>query len=80
MIYTSASFWNSALGGTREFLKYPLWVAHYTQKSTPDIPSGFTDYKLWQYSEKGTNPGIKGYVDTNRFNGTSEDLQSLAGL
>jgi lysozyme len=57
-----------------------LWVAHYTEKPTPNIPSGFTDYTLWQYSESGAIAGINGNVDMNKFNGTLADLQSLAGV
>jgi lysozyme len=81
VIYTRESFWDTGLGDTRgEFAQYPLWVAHYTEKPAPNIPSGFTDYTLWQYSESRTIAGVDGNVDMNRFNGALADLQSLAGL
>ena len=31
-IYTSASQWNPITGGTSQFVKYPLWYAHYDYK------------------------------------------------
>jgi lysozyme len=81
IIYTSASFWNSKVSGTSRFADYPLWVAHYTFKPNPNIPNGFEDYTIWQFTELGTIDGIDdNNVDLNRFNGTLEDLRKLAGL
>jgi lysozyme len=80
VIYTSASFWNTALGGTAVFSGYPLWVAEYTGNPVPRIPKGFSDYVFWQYSESGSVRGISGNVDTDWFNGTADDLNRLAGL
>jgi len=80
MIYTSASFWNAALGGTSTFAGYPLWVAHYTSKPAPNIPTGFTDFLFWQYSESGSVPGITGDVDTDWFKGSATDLNQLANV
>ncbi len=37
-----------------------LWVAQYSSTNTFGRP-----YSMWQYSEKGIVPGIKGYVDLN---------------
>lgn len=53
--------------------KYPwsnhlLHVAHYTKASQPYIPKGWDDWDLWQYTNKGRIPGIKGNVDFNRLN------------
>lgn len=40
---------------------YPLWVADYRSSL------GYTgDYHIWQYTSKGTVPGISGAVDLNR--------------
>jgi len=50
------------------------WVAKYG-----DTPPAH--YAVWQYSEKGTVPGIEGSgVDLDRFEGTFEELQALAGV
>ena len=37
-----------------------LWVAQYSSTNTFGKP-----YSIWQYSEKGSVPGISGYVDLN---------------
>lgn len=79
MIYTAASFWNTALGGTSAFAAYPLWVAHYTSNPAPNIPKGFADYLL-QYSESGSVPGISGHADVDWFKGSTADLNQLAGV
>lgn len=81
IIYTSASFWNAKLNGTTQFVTHLLWVAHYTFKPKPIIPTGFAKYTIWQFSEKGTVNGINSLsVDLDRFNGTLDDLKKLAGL
>jgi lysozyme len=80
VIYTSASFWNTALGGTDAFANNPLWVAHYTSNPSPNIPSGFSDHVFWQYSKSGSVPGIAGDVDMDWFKGSLADLNQLAGL
>jgi lysozyme len=69
IIYTSASFWNTALGGTAAFAGYPLWVAEYTSNPSPNIPAGFSNYAFWQYSQSGSVPGIAGNVDMTGFRG-----------
>jgi lysozyme len=79
LIYTSASLWNTNVG-SKSFAKYPLWVAHYTSKSAPNLPIGFSDYSFWQYSESGNVGGVTGSVDLDRFNGTVDDLKRLAGV
>jgi lysozyme len=80
VIYTSPSFWNTALAGTTAFAGYPLWVAEYTSNPEPKIPPGFSDYVFWQYSQTGSVPGILGSVDQDWFNGSIDDLNQLAGL
>jgi lysozyme len=78
IIYTAAGFWNSALGGTTSFAAYPLWVAEYTGNSSPLLPTGFSDYVFWQYSESGSVPGIAGNSDLDQFNGSLAALNQLA--
>ena len=81
LIYTSATFWNANLGGTAEFSDCPLWVAHYTFNPQPNIPTGFARYAIWQFSEIGTVAGVSGNnVDLDRFNGSENDLRTLAGF
>lgn len=71
MIYTNASFWNAHLNN--QFGGYPLWIAHYDVAS-PKIPTGWTEWNFWQYSQTGKVQGISGNVDTDWYNGTYADL------
>jgi|HubBroStandDraft_1064217.scaffolds.fasta_scaffold25997_3 lysozyme len=80
IIYTSASFWNTSLGGTAAFAGYPLWVAEYTSNPSPNVPAGFSNYVFWQYSQSGSVPGITGNVDMDWFQGSPADLNQLAGM
>ena len=80
ILYTYASFWSQTLRGSSRFSGYHLWVAHYTFKATPTVPSGFDDYLFWQFSEQGKMDGIEGNVDLDRFNGSLEELTTLAWL
>jgi len=53
---------------------YKRWIASYG--STPP-----NNYAIWQYSEKGTIPGITpGSLDLDQFNGTVSDLKALVGM
>lgn len=75
MIYTSASWWGQCVGSTA-FGAYPLWVASYTE--TPAVPTGWSTWDLWQYSDKTTVPGITGEVDGNYVRGGEAALAALA--
>jgi len=65
-----------ALGGKpdEEISSYLLWLAQYS--SSPDLPVGFDDYWLWQFSEQGSIPGIDPPVDLNAYQGTIESLRA----
>lgn len=82
IIYTAASFWNenvaSALPDPAWAQKYPLWIAHYTGAPQPSLPRSWGTWTFWQYSDKGSLPGITSRVNLNRFNGTIEQLQTFA--
>lgn len=69
LVYTGAWWWNPRWGkalslGVASTIPYPLWIASYTQE--PIIPSGWGDWKVWQFSDRGSVPGIAGGVDMNR--------------
>lgn len=51
--------------------KYPLWLANYQScdKQNPPSAAPWTGMVAWQYSEKGSVPGITGNVDTNYMYG-----------
>jgi len=76
IIYTSPTFWDSL--GTSAFGRYPLWVAEYGVTS-PKLPPGWASWTFWQFSESGAVAGISGSVDLNVFQGTSAELEALAG-
>ena len=79
--YTNPSFWRDYMGNSQAFTDYPLWIAHYTANSRPDVPAnnwGGNGYTIWQHTESGTVAGVKGNVDRNRFNGSFDKLVALA--
>ena len=81
MIYTSPAFWKKYMGDSRALADAgykTLWVAHWNVAS-PIVPAsnwGGRGWTFWQYSDQGTVPGISGFVDLDRFNGT--DLMTQA--
>jgi GH25 family lysozyme M1 (1,4-beta-N-acetylmuramidase) len=77
IIYTGPSFWESQMGNTTAFRSYPLWIAHYST-SSPRVPGGWSRWTFWQKSQTGRVDGISGAVDINRFNGTRQQLATLA--
>ena len=57
-----------------ELAQHLLWLAHYTS-GTPTWPKAtWRDWWLWQWTDKGTVPGINGNADCNRYASTEEDL------
>ena len=51
---------------------YPLWFANYVRGDDPGVPTReprlptiWTTYSLWQFTEKGRVKGIKTSVDLN---------------
>jgi len=52
--------------------KYRLWLAQYG--SVAQLPPGWTNYWLWQYTDKGAVPGIDPPTDLNQFWGTRDQL------
>ena len=90
MIYTSPGFWTSYLpqpvlsqnrilrSGVEWATAYPLWLAHYTTGWLMQVHP-WAGWTFWQYSSSGRISGIATRVDLNLFNGTWEDLASLAG-
>lgn len=66
IIYTGPSFANS-LKLPEKFARYPLWIAHYTNKPQPIIPSPWKSYAYWQFTDAGHLAGYpeKGF-DMNK--------------
>jgi lysozyme len=81
MIYTGGWFWNpiaEALGQAPAWTDaYPIWVAHYANALQPSLPTGWSRWTIWQYTDQGKVDGVFGGnppVDVNRFNGSMQDL------
>jgi lysozyme len=72
ILYTYVTFYTSYLKS--EFDEYPLWIAHYLEKTRPRINRPWI---LWQHNERGRVNGIKSRVDFNVFNGDSSDFRDL---
>lgn len=61
MIYTNAKRFTTVLH-LEKLEAYDKWLADY--REAPDYPYAF---KMWQFTEKGTVPGISGNVDIDLF-------------
>lgn len=72
ILYTGYKFKTSYLN-TKDFERYPYWIAHYYVDSLTYNGS----WHFWQHTDAGKVKGIKGYVDVNVFNGTYEDMMKL---
>ena len=75
MIYTTQSFWQTAMGDTSWFVKNGyrvLWIAHWDATS-PRVPAdkwGGESWSIWQFSDCGRVPGIPSRcVDLDKFRG-----------
>ena len=62
-VYASASWFGSHIYFS-SVSPYSIWVAHYTSASAPSFSA---KWYLWQYTSKGSVPGISTSVDVNRF-------------
>lgn len=63
IIYSYKDFWEANIGP--DFNDYDFWLADYSATMTP--PAEVKNLKLWQYSDKGKIPGIKGDVDLDKL-------------
>ena len=77
-IYTGAWCWNPIMGKNNPYSNIPLWVADYVN-SKPNLPYGWNNWKLWQYTSSGRLQGYSKNLDMNRFNGTEEQFQAWVG-
>jgi lysozyme len=60
MVYTSPSY--ASLYLSADFTQFPLWVAHYTSAPKP-LLAQWSKWSFWQWSAKGSVPGVIGDVD-----------------
>ncbi|MEE4024340.1 glycoside hydrolase family 25 protein [Gordonia sp. PKS22-38] len=77
ILYTYPNFWNTAMGGTREFADHPLWIADYRGRAAPQMPlGGWRTWTFWQFTDSGRLPGVPARVDLNRYNGSIASLRA----
>ena len=90
MLYSRASWVdvNLDVANNPELVNADWWIAHYNlgvgteRKIAPALPKGVKKYKIHQTSDKmpGAKFGAKStYIDTNRYNGTLEELRNFWG-
>ena len=74
-LYTSPGFWSGIGNPTPNPLPY-IWDAHWGV-SCPSLPPAWPRLRFWQYSSKGSVPGISGDVDLDIYNGTLTELLGI---
>lgn len=83
-IYTGQWFWSrfqNCLAAQAIAKLCYVWVAEYRPLSDagPDLPTGWTDWKYWQYTSSAVIPGTPGPCDVNVYHGTLADLNKWIG-
>lgn len=66
MIYTGKYWMESGKVDMNHFANTDMWIASWNNDGTPNLGHGYTgkgNITIWQYSSKGSVPGIYGYVD-----------------
>ena len=66
ILYSYKSFLD--INSTPMFGTNPLWIASYLntpETSLPIIPNGWSEWKIWQFTEKGQIGGYVGDIDLN---------------
>lgn len=71
IIYSGESYYTDFL--KKEFKEYPFWIANYNFF----VENIKDEWLFWQFTDKGSVPGIKGPVDINVYNGTPKMLGYL---
>ena len=60
-VYANLNWFNNYIS-TKRLKNYPLWIAQYNDRITHYMPEWFG---IWQYTSKGSCPGISENVDLN---------------
>ncbi|MDD5648932.1 MAG: glycoside hydrolase family 25 protein [Candidatus Nanoarchaeia archaeon] len=66
ILYSFRLFFDSNTNHT--FGMNPLWIANYPKdpnKTLPTLPKGWTEWKIWQFTDKGKIDGYNGNIDLN---------------
>lgn len=76
LIYTSPYYWLEYGSSDQYWKQYGLWIANYYVEQ-PYIPAPWTDWVLWQYTDRGDGHayGVEALeIDLNWYNGTLPDF------
>lgn len=73
VVYSNRSYWQTYL--VDDLAEYPFWLAEYARHA--HLPTAVSDWTLWQHSQKGQVPGIRGHVDLDRIAGGAAGLRAL---
>lgn len=73
-IYTSGYYWSLIMGGAY-YTNKKLWVAGYVNNIYKYMPAGWSDYWMWQYTDKGWLEGYPSVLDMNRFRYSEEEYR-----
>lgn len=76
IVYTGPDFWTTKVASA-DLTTQALWLAHYTT-NCPTVPLQWREWTFWQFTDRGTVPGIEGPVDLDLFAGTFDDLEAWA--
>ncbi|MGW2183450.1 GH25 family lysozyme [Streptomyces sp. NPDC001732] len=81
IVYTSKDFADTCLRGSVSSLaNSPLWQPRYESGTREPAPVGGRYWSIWQYTESGSVPGLRGNADVNVYKGTLTQLRRLAHL
>ena len=92
IIYSAAWFVNPRMVVTPKLAAADWWLANYPPKGSapgvehpgpPILPRGVTKWLIHQTSETGIGKNVglpSGAIDTNRWNGTDDDVRAYFGL
>ena len=78
IVYTGDWFWDPDVSSAAQ-AGFPLWESTYCTNCCPSIPTPWSTWAIWQYSDTGTAAGVSGACDMNLWNGDLASLQSFAG-
>ena len=77
IVYMSPWFATEMLNSTAALARFPIWIAQYTEAQAPTVPKPWNTWTFWQHSQSGKVPGVAGFLDLDRFQGSLDDLQRL---
>jgi lysozyme len=79
IVYTNSEFMTTCLGASAAFSGYPLQIAYYGESVRPDLPGGWKEWTMWQWTRDGCVDGVRTCKVTRTvLRGTQMQLAVLA--